>query len=522
MAGALSPLRNRVFLGLWVASVTSHVGTWMNDTATTLAMTDLTASPLTISLVAASTSLALLVVSLPAGALADIVDRRKLLMAAQLSMGLLALGYTYAAYAGLLNATLLLAVTFLLGIGAALTMPAWESAIPQIVDRENLAGALTLDSIGLNVGRAVGPAIAGILVATIGLWLVFLLDAFTFFALFLAVWAWKPTKSLRPAIPESFGAAARGGIRYVRHSPEFRAVLVRAASFIFAACAIWALLPSRLRIELAFDSMTYGLIVGSFGAGAITTALLLPRLRVRFSADALTITATLLLAGLLVAISQFTRAGMLAGSMFIGGGAWIAQMSGLNVAAQFATAQWVRGRALSLYVVVFQSAMFVGATVWGTIASRTATQTALLLAAALLVATVVLAVRYRLAPAQKLDLEPSLHWPTPMLTVPPGQTEAPALVTVEYEIDATDETAFVAAMVPVRKQRLRDGATSWGLYRDPDRARHFLESFQVPSWDEHMRQHERVTKDDAAMEARVRKFHRGDAPPRVRHYIGAR
>ena len=522
MSSAAGPLRNRVFLGLWIASIGSHVGTWMNETGTTLVMTDLTSSPIIIALVSASTSLALLLVSMPAGTLADVVDRRKLLLASQATMTLVALAYAYIAYADLLTPGMLLGVTFALGLGAAVSLPAWEASIPDIVGREQMASALTLDSIGINVGRALGPATAGILVALVGAWLVFLLDAVTFFALFVAVLAWKPTPIVRNAAPERFLAAIRGGGRYVRHSPVFRAVLVRTAAFTLFASALWGLLGVRLRVGLGFDSLTYGLIVGAFGLGAILTAVVLPKLRRRFNADVVTLSSTVVMAGLLFSLALLESPTLIGACMLFGGGAWIAQMSGLNVAAQFATASWVRGRALAMYAVIFQGAMFVGITTWGSVASWWTPQLALTVAASLLIATMVLAFRYRLAQTEKLDLSPSAHWPTPHIVVDPAHQDLPALVTVEYEVEPSDRAAFMAAMQEVRRQRLRDGANSWGVFHEPDTPRVLLESFQVPSWAEHLRQHERVTKQDLAAEAEVRRYHRGASPPRVRHYLGAR
>lgn len=522
MAGVAGPLRNRVFAALWIASVTSHVGTWMNETGTTLVMTDLTSSPLVIALVASATSLGLLLVSLPAGTLADVVDRRKLLMASQAGMALIAIAYSYAAYADLLTPGMLLGVTFALGVGAAVSLPAWESAIPEIVGRQNMASALTLESIGVNVGRALGPATAGILVAVVGVWLVFLVDAVTFFAFFLAAWAWKPAPVVRSAAPERFSAAIRGGARYVRHSPAFRAVLVRTAAFTLAASALWGLLGVRLRIGLGFESLTYGLIVGAFGAGAILTAVVLPKLRRRFNADILTLTSTLLMAALLVALATLASPTMIGACMLVGGGAWIAQMSGLNVAAQFATASWVRGRALAMYAVVFQGSMFVGTTTWGSVATWWTTRLALLVAAGVLLASMVLAIRYRLAPTEKMDLTPSMHWPRPQLAIDPTQSDLPAFVSVEYEVEPSDQAAFMAAMQEVRRMRLRDGASSWGVFHEPDAPRILLECFQVPSWTEHMRQHDRITKQDLASEETVRRFHRGASPPRIRHYVAPR
>ena len=245
-------------------------------------------------------------------------------------------------------------------------------------------------------------------------------------------------------------------------------------------------------------------------------------LRRRYNADILTLTSTVLMAGLLLALATLASPMIIGACMLVGGGAWIAQMSGLNVAAQFATASWVRGRALAMYAVVFQGAMFVGTTTWGSIASWWTTPLALLAAASVLLASMVLAIRYRLAPTEKMDLTPSMHWPRPQLTIDSAQEDLPAFVSVEYEVEPNDHAAFMAAMQEVRRMRLRDGASSWGVFHEPEAPRILLECFQVPSWAEHMRQHDRITKQDLASEETVRRFHRGTAPPVVRHYVAPR
>jgi hypothetical protein len=206
--------------------------------------------------------------------------------------------------------------------------------------------------------------------------------------------------------------------------------------------------------------------------------------------------------------------------MFVGGGAWIAQMASLNVAANFASAEWVRGRALSVYVTVFQGGMFVGTLLWGFLATRLNPSIALFSAGALLVLSLSLGFRYRLSAAHGMNLEPSLHWPEPALASDgSSRVRRAALVLIEYRIEAADQASFLEAMEPVRKQRLRDGAYAWGIYEDPEDAGLLIESFQLESWAEHLRQHARVTKHDAEVQAKAQAFHRGREPPRVRHLV---
>jgi MFS family permease len=518
-SSALAPLASKAFRVLWIADVAGTVGTWMNDTATSLTMTQLTASPLTIALVGAAGSLPILLLSLPAGALADVLDKRRILLTANVTLTALALAYAAAAYFGLLSPLILLAATFGFGIGAAIVGPAFDSAVPTMVEKPHLAGALTLQSIGINVGRAVGPALGGLLFAFVGAWLVFLLDAVTFLGFFFAVLAWHPGRRPSSAPAERFIAAQRGGIRYIRYSPGFRAVLTRTGAFILCASALWALLPTRLRLGLHVDALRYGLIIGAFGAGAIVTALLLPRIKARLTPDQVAAASIVILAGLLVALGLLANIPLIAICMFIGGGAWIGQMSSLNVAANFASAEWVRGRALSVYVTVFQGGMFVGTLAWGFMATRFDPSIALLSAAGLLVLSLLLGFRYRLSAAHGMNLEPSLHWPEPTMSPEGSGVRRAALVMVEYRIAAADHHAFLEAMKPIRRQRLRDGAYAWGIYEDPDIAGVLIESFQLESWAEHLRQHARVTKHDAEAQAVAQAFHRGQDPPRVRHLV---
>lgn len=522
MVRATDPLRRPAFRWLWIGLLASNIGTWMQETTTALLMTELTTSPLLVAAVGAAASLPILLLGLPSGALADVLDRRRVLLVSKTWMTLVMTTYALLTYLGLLTPYLVLGFVLALGVGVAFTMPAWESSVAELVPKRELTAAITLDGTALNVARAVGPAAGGLLFAAAGPHWVLALDALTFLGMLVAVVLWRREKPPVTAPAERFFSALRGGVRYVRHSPTFMTVLFRTLAFIIAATALWALLPVRLRLDLGVTSTTYGLLVGALGAGAVTTALLLPRIKARVSVDRLTGASAAVLAALLVALAFLDDLRILAAFMFVGGAGWIAQMSSLNVAAQFAAPAWVRGRALSVYVLTFQGGIFLGSTLWGTLASVTTTRTALLGGAAALALSVLLAGLLPLARTEKLHLDPSLHWPSPRLAIPDVDDARPVLVTVEYRIRVEDATAFVAAMQRVRKQRLRDGAYDWSVYEDAAAPGRFVEAFRLDSWAEHLRQHERVTHDDAAVEREARAFHIGPDPPRVEHLLAPR
>ena len=520
--GAWSPLRLGLFRALWLAALVSNVGTWMQNVAAVWYMTSMTTSPLMVALVQSATSLPVFLVGLPAGAVADIFDRRRLLLWTQgwmlVVVGILAV----VTFAGFMTAWLLLALTFALGLGMAMNAPSWQAITPELVPRADLARAIALNSLTVNVGRAVGPALGGVLVAASGPAPVFALNALSFLGVLAVVYRWRraPTSSVLPA--ERILGATRAGLRYARHAPPLAAVLVRAGLFMLCASAFWALLPVIARAELGASAIGYGVLLGCVGLGATAGAAVLPRLTQRLSLDRLTGAATVVFAlvSLLTAWWRWLPGLWLA--MVIGGLAWIAMMASLNAAAQTAVPSWVRARALGIYLVVFQGGLGVGSMLWGTLAEHTGTSTALVLSGAALVLTLAAIPRWGLASATALDLTPAAHWPEPHVAATPAADAGPVHVQVEYRIEPGQGPAFAAAMHELGDVRRRDGAVAWSLYQDPAEPERYVEVFIVESWVEHLRQHERVTHADLAIEQRARRFHRGDSPPVVTHLIASR
>ncbi|WP_158046792.1 MFS transporter [Skermanella pratensis] len=517
--GAWSPFKHGTFRALWIATVASNIGTWMHDVGAGWFMTSLSPSPFMVALVQAATTLPMFLFALPSGVLADIVDRRRFLIAAQLWGLAAAMTLGTLALLGLVTPAILLVATFALGTGAAMNAPAFQAIVPELVPKEEMSSAVALNSMGINVSRAIGPALAGAILSFAGPAVVFLLNALSFLGVLIVLLAWKREATPNRLPPEHFVPAVRAGLRYVREAPALRAVLVRAVAFFAFGSAAWALLPIVTRNELGEGPGGYGILLACIGVGAVTGALLLPRFRARLSADRLTVLATWAFAAATLALAFVRTFELVAVAMLVAGFSWIAMLSTLNVGAQQATAGWVKARALSVFLVVFFGSMAGGSAVWGQVATLAGTPTALALAAVGLVLGSAAALRYSLAGGAGLDLAPSMHWPAPMVDHDPEPDRGPVMVTVEYRIDPADGAAFAAAMADLGRARRRSGALSWGVFEDAAAQGRFLEYFILQSWLEHLRQHERVSRTDQALQERARAFHHGAEPPRVSHFL---
>jgi MFS family permease len=518
---AWTPLSHPVFRALWIASLVSNIGTWMQNVSAAWAMTSLSPSPLMVALVQSATSLPVFLVGLPAGAVADIVDRRRLLLVTQCWMLLAAGLLAVLAFLGLMTATTLLALTFALGLGVAMNTPTWQAITSELVPASELTRAVTLNALPVNIGRAIGPALGGVLVAAAGPALVFALNAVSFVAVLVVVYRWRreAPPALLPA--ERVIGATRAGIRYARHAPPLVAVLVRLGLFIVCASAFWALLPVIARRDLGLGALGYGLLLGCIGVGAIAGAALLPTVKRRLPLDAVIALATVAFA-VVSALTAFWRfIPGLAIAMIVAGVAWIAMMAGLNGSAQTVVPTWVRARALGVYLLVFQGGLGLGSALWGLVADHVGSSTALASAAGGALLGLVAMRRWPLRAVTTLDLPPSAHWPEPHLDVIPAPDDGPVRVEVEYRIDPAQADAFMQAIRDLESTRRRDGAVTWAVYRDPGQNGRYVETFVVESWVEHLRQHERVTSGDRALEERIRRFHVAPTPPTVTHLIAA-
>ncbi len=519
-AAAWAPFRSGSFAVLWTATVVSNVGTWMNDVGAGWLMTSLAPSPLMVSLVQAATTLPIFLFALPAGALADIVDRRRILLAITAVMMLIAASMGLVVLAGAMTPLLLLLFTFALGAGAAFIAPVWQAIVPGLVPREELQPAVALNSVGINISRAIGPALGGMIIVALGVAWPFLLNAFSFAAVIIALLWWRPPAPAPRHLPaERFWSAIRMGLRYARASGPFKATLMRAVAFFPLASAYWALLPLIARQEFGGGPEFYGLLLASSGAGAVGGAFLLPALKAKLGADNVVSLGALGMAVVLVVFALVREPMAAAAASGLAGASWIAVLANLNVSAQMALPEWVRARGLSVFITVFFGAMTFGSVVWGQVATLFGIPAALLAAAAGAVLGVILSRPFKLGGSAALDLNPSMHWPEPMLTGSVEPDRGPVMITVDYRIAPKDAPAFLKALTLLADARRRDGAFAWGVFEDVAMPGRYLEYFLEDSWLEHLRHHDRVTETDRLLQERAQAFHSGDTPPHVSHFL---
>ncbi|MEH6721348.1 MAG: MFS transporter [Aurantimonas endophytica] len=515
-----APLRHTVFAVLWAATVMGNTGTFMRDVASGWLVTDLSASPAAVAAIQAAGTLPIFLLSIPAGVLSDILDRRRFLIAIQLMLGCVSLTLCILALTGLMSVPALLSLTFVGGIGAALMGPTWQSIVPELVPRSELKGAVALNSLGINIARAIGPAVGGLLIATVGAAVTYGVDVVSYALVIAALVWWKRAPGVDDGLAESFGGAMRAGYRYARHSRELHVVLWRALFFFAFASAIWALLPLIARQLLSGGASFYGLLLGSIGAGAILGATVLPRIRARWGADGVMLGAALVIAAASATLALSPPRWSAVVILLVMGGAWIAALTTLNATAQAVLPHWVRGRGLAVYLMVFNGAMAGGSILWGLVAQEVGIKSTLLISAGALVAAAMFARSIPL-PSGDDDLAPSNHWPEPIVAAPIVGDQGPVLIQIEYRIDPTDREPFLAAISKLAKTRLRDGAFNWGITEDAADPSVFLEWFMTESWAEHLRQHRRTSLADVDLHAEVRRFQKGDREPSVRHYLAA-
>ena len=400
---AWAPLKEPLFRSLWSAAVISYIGTWMQNVGAGWLMTQLTTSPLMVSLVTAATTLPVFLVILPAGALADMVDRRRFLLITQGWMVVASAALGILTLTSCVSPWVLLLFTFLLGLGAVMNDPAWQAITPEIVSAEQHAPAVALNSVGFNVARAVGPAMGGAVIAVAGSGTAFLLNAASFFGVITFLYRWK-----RPHIERvetgRVTEAIVAGFRHMRSSHIVQCVLIRTGAFSIGASCLLALLPLLARPHGATG---YGLLLGSFGLGALLGAALLPRLRTRLSVDGLVAAAIVVFAVMTAAAGHAETFGLLSLVLFASGMAWIGILACLNVAAQTMSPPWLRARALSMYLLVLQGGMALGSAAWGALATKIGVPSTLLCSALALAAGLVAVRRYRLT-AEELQLAPAV------------------------------------------------------------------------------------------------------------------
>ena len=444
---AWSPFRYPIFTAIWTATVVSNIGGWMFSAASAWLMTSLNPDPLIVSLVQVATTLPMFLVAIPAGALADIMDKRLFLIVGESSITITSAMFAAIVWLNLTTPFNLLLFTFLTSVASTLTSPAWQAVVPQLVPKPDLSPAIAANSVGMNVSRAVGPALGGVMVAQIGIAAPFWVNAFSNLGVIGALLWWRSPKTTKKHLPvERFGSAIRTGLRHARHNPHLRATLIRAVGFFLFASAYWALLPLVTRTQIAGGPSLYGYLLGAIGASAVGSALILPRLKEHLGADGVVAAGTI---GTAIALVLFGLAGnwplALAASV-VAGASWIAVVATLNVSAQVALPDWVRGRGLAIFVTAFFGALSLGSAIWGEVANFVGLPTAHLVAAGGLVISIPLMRRWKVQTGAEMDLTPSMHWPTPVLSHEVENDRGPVLVTVEYQIAPSDRERFLTAL----------------------------------------------------------------------------
>jgi MFS family permease len=516
------PLKEPVFRALWIAAFVSNIGSLMQDVGSAWLMTSLTKEPLMVALLQTASNAPFFLLALLAGTLADVIDRRKLLIIGQWWMGIAALILGIITLAGMANPWSLLALTFLLGLGAAVTSPAWNALIPELVPREQLEQAIALGSVGYNTARGVGSAVGGIVVAAAGSGAVFMTNAVSFLGVLGVMYWWKrPPEADAHATREPLLGAMRAGMRFAQYSLGLRAVFVKTAIWATGASAIWALLPLIAREKLHLDAIGYGMLLSAFGLGTLIGAFLMPRLRRDFSLEATARCATLLWMASMALMAWPVNFWLAFFYMTGLGIAWVIVNSCLNVGAQLSVPSWVRARALALYILVFQGSVAIGSSIWGEIGNHTGLAKPLLFATLLLGVGQIAGARYHLGVVENFDTTPSGHWKDPSVVNEPTPEQGPVLVTVEYTIDPARGSEFTKAIAKLGLQRKRDGAYQWHIFTDLSQPSRYVETFMIETWGEHVRQHERVMNADVAAEQMVDSFHVGDKPIVVRHMISS-
>ena len=501
------------------AQFVSNIGSWMQTVGAQELMLTLTTSATLVALIQTAAGLPVVLLSVPAGAIGDLVDRRRLLIAAQSFMLIAALLLAGLAFAGLVTPLILLALIFAVGIGQTLTSPVWQTLQPELVAPEDRTQAISLGAVNMNLSRAIGPALGGALYAASSAAVLFLINALSFVPVIGAVARWHGRP--RPASTiarEHVVEAMRAGARYVAGSPALRVILLRAGLFMFFGNSLWALLPVVAHTRLHLGSGGYGLLLGSVGIGAVAGAAGLPSLRGRVTTEALMSSSTLVFAAVTLGLA-YVRVSVLAGLVLvIGGVAWILVLSTLTSQYQSTLPGWAKARGMAYFLVVFQGGAAVGSATFGAIAQNAGLTEALLAAAIGLALVAVAGTWLPFKAISPDDLLPAGDWPAPNVA-DSAATDGPVQVTLEYRPRPGLEQELVAALYAGRLARRRTGAISWRVWRDAADSGRVLEQFVVGSWDQHLRQHERVSRRDQERLDQIRAMTDPDQPTTVTHWL---
>ncbi|WBU63199.1 MFS transporter [Paracoccus aerodenitrificans] len=514
-----APFRHSAFRNLWTATLVSNFGGLVQAVSAAWLMTQLTTNATLIALVQASNTLPIMLFALASGALADIFDRRQIMLAAIAFMAIASALLALFAWQGGINPWSLLAFTFLIGLGQALYNPPWQASMGDLVPREDLPQAVTLNSVGFNLMRSVGPAAGGLIVAAWGAAVGFAVNALSYIPLLIAMFRWRPDYPERSVAREPFVSAVGAGLRYVALSPHLVRVLTRSSAFGLSAAALMALLPLVAKSHPEGGSLLFGILLGCFGFGAIIGALTNTRIRDRFNNEWVIRLALLIFAASMAVLGLTGNIWVHAIAMLPAGLAWVVSLSLFNVTVQLSTPRWVVARALALYQTATFGGMAAGAWLWGAVAQAYGFQAALLAAAIGLVAAAAIGLAMPMPEFSQSDLSPANRFREPVLGLDLRGRSGPIMVMVDYHIAAEDTEEFLRLMVARRDIRRRDGARSWVLLRDLEKPDYWSESYHIPTWDDYVRHNTRRTVTDTEVTNALRKLHRDEGDPPVHRLI---
>jgi len=514
---ALAPLQHPVFRAVWITSLVTNFGGLIQSVGAAWMMTSI-ASAQMVALVQASVTLPIMLLSLAAGALADTVDRRRIMLAAQTFMLLVSASLAVMTWMGWITPWVLLSFTFLIGCGVAFNGPAWQASVGDMVPREDLAGAVTINSMGFNMARSVGPAIGGVIVAAAGAAAAFAVNAFSYIGLLIVLFRWKPERPRQTLPREGLLAAMAGGLRYAALSPRVTAVLLRAVVFGVGASAVQALMPVVAR-ESGGGPLAFGLLLGAFGVGAVGGALLVGRLRAKYETETVVRVAALAFAAAALVLAYSPWIALSLPALMIAGAGWVLVLSTFNVTVQMSVPRWVVARALALYQMAAFGGMAGGSWLWGALAQGYGVQTALAVSAGVLAVCVLIGLKIPLPSSSNLNMDLLQRWTEPQTELPIEPRSGPVVVTIAYRIRTEDIDAFLALMDERRRIRRRDGARQWHLMRDLAEPDVWVEKYQTPTWLDYVRHNQRITHADAAVSEGIHALHQGPDRPVVHRMI---
>lgn len=516
--GITAPLRYAAFRRIWLASVFSNLGILIKGVGAAWAMTQMSSSADTVALVQTALMLPVMLVSIPAGAIADMRDRR---IVAIVSLGIALVGasvLTGLSWSGLITPNVLLALCFVVGSGMALMGPAWQSSVSEQVPSEALPAAVALNGISFNIARSVGPAVGGVVVATAGALAAFALNALLYLPLMTALFLWKRVAEPSRLPPERLGRAIVSGLRYITNSPSIKIVLTRAMVTGLVGGAITALMPLVARDLLHGGALTYGMMLGAFGLGALIGALCITEVRKRMSGEAAIRGCALSMGGAVTAVALSRHPVLTGAALVLAGAVWMVAWAVFNIGVQLSAPRWVAGRSLAAYQAASSGGIAVGSWGWGYLTDTVGIETALLLSAALTVASPVLGLWLRMPRIGVPGEEPAVLDDPEVRLALTGRS-GPLVVEIEYRVLQKNARSFHNLMLDLQLSRQRNGAYGWSIARDIADPELWTERFHCPTWLDYLRLRNRSTQSERALDQKAEAFHTGDEPVRVRRIL---